>query len=162
MAGAVEQDIVGLDVAVYDALAVCVAERVRDLARDPGRVDHGEAPIPLEQLPHRRAVDAAHDDVEDFVLVAADLVDRHDVRVLELPAGARLAHEALRQPGRRGQAQVEHLHGDVAVLRMVAHAEHGGEAAFAQQIPDRKFLAECFLEAATQRGEIERHGGRET
>src|SRR2546429_2640307 len=82
--------------------------------------------------------------------------------MFELPAGARLTHEALRQSGRRGQTQVEHLHRDVAVLRMVTHAEHGGEAAFAQQIPDGILLAESFLEAATQRAEIERHGGRET
>src|ERR1043166_9268277 len=32
VAGAVEQDIVGLDVPVYDAMAVRIAERVRDLA----------------------------------------------------------------------------------------------------------------------------------
>ena len=82
--------------------------------------------------------------------------------VLELPAGARLAHEAFRQPWRGHQAQVEHLYRDVPVLRLVAHAEHGGETAFAEQIPDAKFLAERFLEATTQCGEIERHGGRET
>src|SRR6184192_2483030 len=121
-----------------------------------------EALMLLEQLAERRSVEAAHDDVEDFVLVASDLVDRHDVGVLESRAGARLAHEPLGEPGRRRETQVEDLHCDVLALVLVADAEHGGEPAFAQDISDGKFFAEGFLEAATQRGEIERHGGRET
>jgi len=47
-------------------------------------------------------------------------------------------------------------------LLLVPDAEHGGEPAFAQDISDGKFFAEGFLEAATQRGDVERHGGRET
>ena len=46
--GAVEQHVVGLHVAVHDTAAVRVGQGVRDLARDPGGVDHGEPLIPLE------------------------------------------------------------------------------------------------------------------
>ena len=67
----------------------------------------------FEQLAERRSVEAAHDDVEDFILVASDLVDRHDVGVLESRAGARLAYEPLGEAGRRRETQVEDLHRDV-------------------------------------------------
>src|SRR5438445_155281 len=139
-----------------------VGERVRDLPRDAGGIPQRQALMFFEQLAERRSVEAAHDDVEDFVLVASDLVDRHDVGVLESRAGARLAHEPLGEPGRGRETQVEDLHRDVLAQVLVADAEHGGEPAFAQDISDGKFFAEGFLEAATQRGEIERHGGRET
>src|SRR5439155_477833 len=82
VARAVEQDVVGLYIAVHDAVQVCVAQRVRHLPRDPGGIPQREALMLLEQLAERRSVEAAHDDVEDFVLVASDLVDRHDVGVL--------------------------------------------------------------------------------
>jgi len=112
-----------------------------------------------EEMPERRPVDAAHHDVQHFVLVAPDLEDRHDVRVDELSAGAGLAHESLGEGGRGGLPQVEHLHRDVAVLGLVPHAEDRGEAPLSEQIAHGKFLADGFLEAASQRGDIERHGG---
>src|SRR2546426_7944118 len=48
------------------------------------RSAHREPPLLLEQLPERWAVDAPHDDVQHLVLVAADLVDRHDVRIYKV------------------------------------------------------------------------------
>ena len=162
MAGLVEQDIVGLHVAMHDAVAVRVAERVRDLPGDARGVAQRETVLLLEHLPERRPVEAPHDDVQDFVLVAPDFVDRHDVRVLEAGAGSRLAHEPLGESRRRRETEVEHLDGHVVPQRIVAHPEHRRESAFAQHVSNGKFLAEGFLEAATQRGEIERHDGRET
>ena len=162
VSGGIEQDVVGLDIAVDDALAMGVREGVRNLPRNARRVADGQALVALQELAQRRAVHAPHRDVEDLVPVPANLVDLHDVRVLEPRDSARLAHEALRQ--RRGgrEAEVENLDREVAGQRLVPHAEHRREAPLAQQGANRKFLPECLLQATTQRGEIGGHGGRQT
>ncbi len=159
---AVEQDVVGLHVAVDDSVLVSVAERIGDLSRDAGRVANREAMLLLEQMSERRAVDAAHHDVQHLVLVAPDLVDRDDVRMLELCAGARLAYEPVGERGRWGLAQIQHFHRDVTAGVLFPDAEHGCEPALAEQVPHSKFGSEGFLETLAQRVEVERHGGRET
>src|SRR5207302_10241176 len=58
----VDEDVVGLDVAVDDAAPVRVGERVGDLARDTRRVADRQAALLLQLLTYRRPVDAPHDD----------------------------------------------------------------------------------------------------
>jgi len=83
--------------------------------------------------------------------------------VLQVSDGARLAHEPLGQRGGRCETEVEDLDRHVAVERGVVNPKYGGEAAFAQEGADGKFVAQGLLQATTQRGEIQRtHGGRET
>ena len=146
-----------------DAAPVRVRERVGDLPRDARRVADRQAPLLLQQLAQRRPVDAPHDDVEHFVLETAHLVDGHDVGVLQVGDGARLAHEALGERGGGCETEVEDFDRHVAVERGVVNAKNGGEAAFAQEGTDGKFVAQGLLQATTERGEIQRaHGGRET
>jgi hypothetical protein len=161
--GGIEEDVVRLDIPVHDAVPVRMGQGLRDLPRHARGVRDREALLGLEQLADRGAVHAAHDDVEHLVLVAAHLVDRHDVRVLEPGDGARLAHEALRERRGGSEAEVDDLDRDVALERRVANAEHGGKATFAQEGADGKFVAQGPLQAFAERGEIQRpHGGRET
>ena len=161
-AGAVQEDVVRLHVAVDDAQPVRVGEGVGHLARDPGGVADRKAVVLFEELAERRTVDAPHDDVQHLVLVASHFVDRYDAGVLELRDSARLAHEALGEHRRRRLAQIEHFDGDVAAQRAVAHAKHRGKAAFAQQGADAKFVPESQLETRAQCREIQRHGGGKT
>ena len=159
MPAAVEQDVVGLDVAVDDVVAVRVGEGVGHLAHDARRVADPEPLVRAEELPQRRAVDAAHNDVEDF-FVPAHLVDRHDVRVLEPGDGLRFAEKPLGERGGGREVEIEDLHRDVAVQCRVAHAEDGREAALPEERPDGKFLTQGLLQAFLESCEI--HGGRES
>jgi len=107
-------------------------------------------------------VDAPHDDVQHFVLVAADLVDRHDVGMLEPGDRTCLAHEADGERRGRREPEIHDLHRDVAARPMLPRAKHRGEPAFAQQVADGKFISQGLLQALAQRGDIEGHDGRET
>jgi hypothetical protein len=84
------------------------------------------------------------------------------VLVLELRHGARLTHEPLGELRGGGQSEIQHLHRDLAAHGFVAHAEHRGEATFAQQCADSKLVSESLLQAGTEAREIQRHGGRKT
>ena len=152
----VEQDIVGLDVAVDDLVGVRVCERVRHLPRNARGVSDGKLLLGLEQLAQRRAVDAPHDEIEDLVL-SPDFVNRHDVGMLETRHGLRLAHEALRYDALRRELDVQDLHRHVAIQHIVARAKHRGEAPLTQQRADGKFLPEHLLQALPEAFEI--HGG---
>ena len=80
-----EQDVLGLDVAVDDALLVGVPERVGDLAGDPDGVVDRQLRLPVEPVAQRLALDERHDVVEEAVGLAR-VVQRQDVRVLSLAA----------------------------------------------------------------------------
>ena len=89
-----DEDVGRLHVSVDEAPGVSRLERSRDL-RDEGddllRLQPAALLQPRLQV---GAVDVAHRDVEDPVL-AASLVDRDDVRMLERGGDLRLALEAL-------------------------------------------------------------------
>ncbi len=156
MAALVEQDVVRLDVAVHDVVAVRVGQRVGHLPRDARRVADRELLLRVEELAQRRAVDAAHDDVKDLLL-PADLVDRHDVRMLEARDRLRFVQEALGDVVRRRELHVQHFHRDVAVQRVVVGAEHGREAPLTQQRANGKFRTKRLLQALLEGFEV--HGG---
>ena len=155
----IDEDVVGLDVAVHDAFAVGVGEGVGDLARDARRVAHRQAPVLFQHLAQRRPVDAAHHDVEN-VRAPTDLVDRDDAGVLELRDELRFEHEPLGERGVRRAIEVQDFDRHVAAQGRLAAAEHGGEPALPEQRPDGKFVSDGALEALLQNRDV--HGGRET
>ena len=92
-----EQDVLGLDVAMDDAAAVGVVQRLGDLAREQQRL--GNRKRPSEQpLAERLALDEGHHRVEQARGLAR-VDQRKDVRVLELGGDADLAEETLAGDG---------------------------------------------------------------
>ena len=59
-----EQDVVRLDVAMHDAFAMRVGQRIGDLAKQPGRFGHGQFALVVEPRTKRFALDQRHRVVE--------------------------------------------------------------------------------------------------
>jgi hypothetical protein len=87
-----QDDVVGLDVTVNDAVLVRRGERTRDLHADVDRLVLRQRPPP-QPLPQGLAVVGGHDDIESAVLGFGDLVDRADVGVVQRRRRPRLLHE---------------------------------------------------------------------
>ena len=145
----VQQDVLGLDVAVDDALAVGVVEGAGDFGGEADGVGDGEHAFAREAGAQRLAGDERHDVVEQAVGVAA-VEQREDVRMLQARGGADLAEEAFAAEG-GAEVGMEDLDGDVALVLEVVGEVDGGHAA----------LAEFALEAvAVRQGRGEAIEGR--
>jgi hypothetical protein len=134
-AGAVEDDVRGLHVAVHDAARVCRREPVEDALRDP-RGDVRRQVATLAE--HRRevfAVDELHDDERTRVFGSV-VEDIDDVRVVERGRGLRLLAEAGHERGVAPVFRPQHLDGDVAVESRIACAVHRRHAALAEQLDE--------------------------
>ena len=91
VAVAAHHHVLGLDVAMDDAGGVGGGKRRRDLAAD---VDHRrQRVLPLHLRAQRHPVDELLDDVVAAVVGLADVVDDHDVGVIEGGGRACLAEE---------------------------------------------------------------------
>ena len=114
-----------LQIPVDDAGAVRRGHGVGDLQRV---VDGGAdwQPVRRNQRVERLPVDVLHDD-EVHVVVAADVVDGDDVRMVERGGGARLAQKA--RPLRRRCPLGEHLDCHVALQPRIAGEIDGAHAA---------------------------------
>src|SRR5207237_6905977 len=64
---ALQQDVLGLDVAVYDSVAVRVGELARHFGRDPHCLVNRELLFPLQPVAQRLALDVRHDVIEEAV-----------------------------------------------------------------------------------------------
>jgi hypothetical protein len=109
----IEEDVARLEIAVQDAALVGVVDRTGHRRQQPGggpRV----LPEPRQVLAEVAAVDQLHAEVV-LALVFPDLVDRHDVRVVEPRGGLRLDAEALHVSLGCQLAGEDHLERDRAV-----------------------------------------------
>ncbi len=88
----VDQDVVGLDVAMDDAALMGVSERIRDVAHDSSRLVDRERAVLVQQLRDIVARDVRHHEENDAALLV-DRVDVDDVRVVELRGHLGLAQE---------------------------------------------------------------------
>ena len=93
-AAVVQQDVLGLDVAMDDALAVGVVEGVGDSRGDAHRLVDRSWVSRSSLLAQRLALDEGHDVVEEAVR-RARVEQRQDVRVRERGGGLDLGDEAL-------------------------------------------------------------------
>ena len=116
-----DHDVAGLQIPVHDPLPVRLVERVGDLDAVAQRLIERQRAL-AEPVAERLALEVLHDEVLGLAL-AADVVERADVRMRELRDGLRLALEALARFGRRGHVRRQDLDGDrplePRVLRLV-------------------------------------------
>jgi len=129
-----EEEVVGLDVAVDDALGVSGGEPVRNCGADLGR------PLPAHAGRRDRAAQALAleqlGDGEAGLAVAAEVVDREDVRVGEPGDRLRLALEALEPVGVLRHRLGQDLDRDLAVEPPVPRAVHLAHAPGAEGLDD--------------------------
>ena len=151
----VDDHVVGLDVAVDDAVSVRVSERGENLTRvgDSDR-DWAQA-ARADELLQRAPLDVLHDDVVGAVVLAA-IEDRDDVRVGEAGCVCRLAPEALDELVVVRVPRVQDLDRDPASELLVLGEVHVGHAA-AAELP-RDAVAPC--EERSGEGVLGRHGCR--
>jgi hypothetical protein len=131
-AGLGDEDVVGLEVAVDDALHVRARERAQDRDHDLHRAGVRQALAVLGQVGERLAAQELEHDVRRAA-VLADLVDHDDVVVLAERGGARLDAEPL---GLFGLVRLQELDRDAAAEPDIAGEEHAPHPALADHLDD--------------------------
>ena len=128
----VDHDVLGLHVAVDDAVGVDVLQRAADADGElDGAVD-GEPGLLLNDLAEKAAGDPLHDHVD---LGAAGVgEDLHDGGMMQAGADVCLALEALVEGGVALDLGVGDLYGDLRAGARVGGAEDGGHAAGGHQL----------------------------
>ena len=130
LARAEQEHVLGLEVAVDDALLVRGGEAARDLERDLDRLAGRQRPV-LQPLAERLALQQLHRRV-DGALLAAEVVDGEDVRVREGGDRLRLALEAPERVGILGEVPRQDLDRHLALELRVARAEDDAHPALAE------------------------------
>src|SRR5207247_202541 len=139
----------GLDVAMDDAARVRVVEGLGDLDADVDDLAQAQGLV-ADQAQQRRSADERHDE-EERVLVPAEIVDRHDRRVVHLGDNLGLALEALLDlAGEVGGGN--ELDRDLAIQHRVAGAVHHTHAAAAELAQDLVALRELRRDHASTAG----------
>ena len=110
----VQQDVLRLDVSVDDAVTVRVVERPGHLASDPDGVGHRKLLLAMETVAERLPLDHRHD-VEEERVGLSRIVEREDVRVLEIGGGLDLGEKPLGTDD-GGELRSQDLDGDSAVV----------------------------------------------
>ena len=131
-----QKDIVGLDVAVHEPLAVGSREPLRDFAADAEHLGERERALRLSGLLERAADEQLHHDVGQALFVA-DLVDRHHVGVIDRRRRPALAQKSTCRCGVAGLRRMKHLDGDVAAEFLVPGQIDAAHSAPADQLHDR-------------------------
>ena len=132
-----DEDVLGLDVAVHDAVPVHVAERIRHLradVRDLSRLHRTSC----EAVGERASLDVLHDDVaagDALVHEHAGVVDADEAGMVQPAEQPDLALPAL-QVGDGVVVGSEHLHRDVAAEFGVTGTVDVGHAAGAEVLPE--------------------------
>jgi hypothetical protein len=114
-----QHDVLRLEVAVDEAEAVGVGERVRHLRADAGRAAGADRPVDLQLLTDGAPVQVLHRDVERGA-GRAEIDDANAVRVIDAEGAARLADEAASGVGIAGALAGQHLERDPRAEQEVA------------------------------------------
>ena len=130
----VEQDVRRLDVAVDDALPVGIRERAGDLRQQPG----GRLEVPraaLERPLQRASAQPAHHEVR-ALRISPVVVERNEVRMLELGDESRLRLEPAHERGLVDQLGADHLDRDLAPDRRLVRAIDDADVAAADLLAE--------------------------
>ena len=125
-----EQDVLGLDVAMHDAVLVCIAQRVGYLTREPHRFVDRKPSLAPDPAVKRLTLDVRHGEEDPSVRLAA-VVQRQDVRVDQAARDADLAQEAL-DVQRRSDLLAQHLDRDRSLMADVGREIHRRHSAPAE------------------------------
>ena len=128
-----EHDVAGLHVAVDDPPGVGGRQGAGDLRGDPGGLARRERPVPAHDRGQVLPVDELHDD-ERAVLVLAEVVDGHDVGMVERGGGERLLAEARAEVRIATVLGAEDLDRDVAIELGVVGAVDAGHAPLPEEL----------------------------
>src|SRR5206468_1681130 len=121
-----DHEILRLQIPVRDALRMRRRQAARDLCGVLDRLARRDWTLG-ESAAEGGALEQLADDVGESAAVGlgrADVVDGHDIRVVELPRGPRLALEALQAVLVRGKCAGEDLYRDVPLEPRVPGAVH--------------------------------------
>ncbi len=129
-----DEDVLGLEVAVDDAGRMRVVERGKRLAEQLCDARGRQRPLVAHDLRERAAAQHLHDDVQGAGRGLPEVEDGDRVRVVQAAGGARLVLEALRGHRVRGNLRVEHFDRDLRVEAEVHAAVDAAHCAHADQL----------------------------
>ena len=125
-----EENVLGLDVAVHEARAVCVVEPSADFARDAHDVAHRQVLLFHQAIAQRSARNEGRDVIQQsFGVTGID--ERNDVRMCKARGDTDLAKEPLR-PHRCRKLGPKHFDRDLAAVLLLFGQVHRRHAAGAQ------------------------------
>ncbi len=127
----VHQDVFRLDVAMDDALVVRELQRLADLGDDLQRLARRKPAGPLE-LPQVQPIHEFHEEIGEPVHLT-ELVDRDNVRMVQLGQRAGLSPEAFGKAGPARGLRRQNLQGDHPVKRALAGLIDRSHAPFADK-----------------------------
>jgi hypothetical protein len=159
---AVDDRVMGLQVAVHDAHAVDLAGGAQHLHDEVDRARELERRFIPDDGLERAPRDVLHRDVVGARELAA-VVDRHDVLVRQACCARRLAPEALYELLIPGEPRVQELDGDLAVQAEVLGAIHACGSALAKLLAEPVAAvddARAFRDADHARNAAARSGAR--
>ena len=159
LGAALEQDVLGRDVAMDEARSMRVRQCPRDLAQHARRLAGQQRATRADALAKGGALHERHGD-EDESAALSHGVDRDDVRMCEAGGGLRLAQEGIAQIGARGERGGEDLDGDGAREPHLAGEIDGAHPAAAQFAVERVLAGESGLEGDELGVGLRRHGSR--
>jgi hypothetical protein len=142
---ALDQNVLGLEVAMHDPFAMRVLEYLRELDEHPARNVRVEPPLAPQPHAERLAVHVAHDEVDEIGRLAVR-VHRDGVRMCEPRRDACLATEALAMLLGMREFVTQNLDRNEPVQRDVACEENDTHPAAPELAHDLIFLAELRLQ----------------
>ncbi len=141
----VQQDVLGLDVAVDHAVAVRVVERARHFARDAHGFANRKLPLARQSCAQRLAGDYRHHVVQQSVSIAT-VEQRKYVRMLQPCCRANLAQETIgAQCGT--EIRMKHLDRDIAIVPQIMREIDGSHPASAELALDAVAVGERRCES---------------